>query len=317
MATGDAPSDSGGIGNLGQLHDEAVEIVVVMIELVIMMGAAVIDVVLDGKPEPKQDRRVDLSERRRHNLHRTRKMPADEGNGAFGSGVVEQIALRHDDEIGAGDLILEHLLDRVVVVERVVRGSLRLKRLGIRGDMAVGKRGPVNHGDHAVDRDPAADRGPLEGLHQRFGQGQAGGLDQYVLDLRLARQDLEQDRRERVADERPAVREQLVGEHPEGEEQRIGQPGSDTAAQIVNRLMPRGLRPAWVRRVETDQRSHEVNGKNRYHDKHSFQQTPATAESFQGNFFIFCIFLAQERLSRFLLADIATAPRNCPGAETV
>jgi hypothetical protein len=81
--------------------------------------------------------------------------------------------------------------------------------------------------------------------------------------------------------------------------------------------MPRGLRPAWVRWIKTDQGSHEVNGKNGYHNQHSFEQTAAAAEFSQGNFFIFCIFLAQERLSRFLLADIATAPRSFPGAETV
>ncbi len=50
--------------------------------------------------------------------------------------------------------------------------------------------GAVDHGDHAVDRDAALHRRPLEGLDQRLGQSQAGGLDQDVVDLRRQRQDL-------------------------------------------------------------------------------------------------------------------------------
>ena len=41
--------------------------------------------------------------------------------GARRAGRVHQVALRQDDQIGAGDLVLEHLLDRIVMVERLVR----------------------------------------------------------------------------------------------------------------------------------------------------------------------------------------------------
>ncbi|MNG99295.1 hypothetical protein D3C79_584610 [compost metagenome] len=81
--------------------------------------------------------------------------------------------------------------------------------------------------------------------------------------------------------------------------------------------MPGSLRPTRIGRIETDQRSHKVNGKNCHHDQHSLEQTPPTAEFFQGDFFIFCVFLAQERHSRFLLTDRVTAPRSFPGAKTV
>jgi len=47
---------------------------------------------------------------------------------------IEQIALVEHDEIGAGDLVLEHLLDRIVMVERHVGCPLCRKCRKIGGD---------------------------------------------------------------------------------------------------------------------------------------------------------------------------------------
>ncbi len=127
-------------------------------------------------------------------------MFADDGVGARRAGCVDQVALRQDDEVGAGDLILEHLLDRIVMVERLVRGALRSERIQVGGDLAVGQRRAIDHGDDAVDRHAALHRRPLERLDQRLGQRQAGGLDQDVVDLRRARQDLVERRHEIVGD---------------------------------------------------------------------------------------------------------------------
>ena len=51
----------------------------------------------------------------------------DDRIGAGRAGGVQQIALRQDDQVGAGDLVLEHFLDRIVMVERLVGGALRLQ----------------------------------------------------------------------------------------------------------------------------------------------------------------------------------------------
>ena len=105
----------------------------------------------------------------------------DGGHRPIGAGAVEQVALVEHHQIGAGDLVLEHLLDRIVVIERVVGGALARQRLEIGGDAAFGERRAVDHRDDAVDRHPAPDRGPMEGLHQRLGQREARGLDHDVI----------------------------------------------------------------------------------------------------------------------------------------
>ncbi len=113
---------------------------------------------------------------------------------------VQQIALGQNDEVGAGDLILEHFLDRIVMVERLVGAALCGKRVEVGSDPAFGEGRAVDHGNDAVDRHAAFHGGPLERLHQRLRQSQAGGLDQDVIDLRRARQDLVERRHEIVGD---------------------------------------------------------------------------------------------------------------------
>ena len=85
---------------------------------------------------------------------------------------VEQVALVEHDEIGAGDLVLEHLLDGIVMIEGRVGLTLAGKRLEVGAHLAVGKRRAVDHSNHAVDRDAALDRRPMERLHQRLRQRQ-------------------------------------------------------------------------------------------------------------------------------------------------
>ena len=112
--------------------------------------------------------------------------------------LIEQIALVEHDEIGAGDLILEHLFDRIVMIERVVGLALRRQRIQIERDAAVGQRRAVDHRDHAIHRHAALDRRPMERLDQRLRQRQAGGLDHDVLDPRHHGEDGVQRRHEFV-----------------------------------------------------------------------------------------------------------------------
>ena len=114
--------------------------------------------------------------------------------------VVEQIALVEHDEIGAGDLILEHLFDGIVVIKRIVRRPLRDERLEIGGHLPVGERGAVHHRNHAVHGDATLDRRPMERLHERLRQREARGLDDDVIDLRPQGEDLVERRHELVGD---------------------------------------------------------------------------------------------------------------------
>ncbi len=92
-----------------------------------------------------------------------------------------QIGLVEQDHVGAEDLILEHLLERVVVLDGRVGGALRRECFRIVGEQSLGDGGTVDDRDHAVDRDPRADRRPVEGRDQWLRQGEARGLDQDVL----------------------------------------------------------------------------------------------------------------------------------------
>ena len=186
------------VRDLGQRHHEAVEVVVVVGPFLVVPGAAVLDIVLAAERQPQQGGGIDPSAARHDDLDGAWQHARDGGHGPVGGGGIEQIALVEHDEIRAGDLILEHFLDRIVVLERAVGGALARQRFEIGGDAAVGERWAVHHRDHAVDRHPVADRRPQEGLHQRLGQRQPGGLDHDVIGL--ARQEGVERRDEFVGD---------------------------------------------------------------------------------------------------------------------
>ena len=63
------------------------------------------------------------------------------------------------------------------MVEGPVGFALGLDGVGIAGEEPAGDRGAIDHGDHAVYRDPGADLRPAKGLDQGLGQGEPGSLD--------------------------------------------------------------------------------------------------------------------------------------------
>ena len=183
---GDTRRQGGGVGDLGQRHDEAVEIVVVVLFLGVVAGAAVLDVVLGADAEAEQRGGIDLAVGHGDDLDRPRQRARDAGDRPFDAGGVEQVALVQHHQVGAGELILEHFLDRIVVLERGVGGALAGQRLEVGGDATFRDRRAIDHRHHAIDGDAALDRGPVKGLHQRFRQRETGGLDHDVIDRRHA-----------------------------------------------------------------------------------------------------------------------------------
>ncbi|QTK80220.1 hypothetical protein AT6N2_C2642 [Agrobacterium tumefaciens] len=178
------------IGHGRQIDDEAVEVIMLVVKFAVMVGAAVFNIVFDGKAKADQHGRVDGAIGGHDDLCRLRQMAENMRLGLLQTSNVKKISLCEHDEIGAGDLILENLFDRVIVVERFVIGALGGERLHVVSHLALGKCSPIHHGHHGIDSDPALDGRPLEGLYQRLGQGETRGLDENVLHLRLAAEDL-------------------------------------------------------------------------------------------------------------------------------
>ena len=101
---------------------------------------------------------------------------------AGAGGGVEQVGLVEDDQVGAAELVLEQLLERAVVIER--RDRRRAGRPRARGSAANrparrGRPSTTAMTPSTVTR--VRDLRPVEGLHQRLRQGEAGGLDDDVV----------------------------------------------------------------------------------------------------------------------------------------
>ena len=197
---GDPRRQRGGVGEFGQRHDEAVEVIVIVFLLRIVQRAAVLDVVFYGEAEADQRRRIDLAVGDSDDLHRSRQRAGDGRHRLVEAARVDQVALVQHDEVGAGDLVGEHLLDRIVVVERGIGGALARERCEIGGDAAFGQRRAVHHRDDAVHGDAALDRRPVKRLHQRLRQCETGSFDDDVLDARIARENSVERRHELVGD---------------------------------------------------------------------------------------------------------------------
>src|SRR5215471_1542296 len=181
--------EHGWIGNLGQWHNEAIEIVVVMLRFLIMERAAVRDVILGAYSKAEQGGGIDLAVRNGNDLDRARHSASHGCQRPVERGGIEEIALVKHHEIGASDLVFEDFLHWIIVIERWIGGALTRKRFLVPGNPPLRYGCAVDHRHHAIDRDPAADCRPVERLDQRLGQRQAGSFDHDVLYGWLAGED--------------------------------------------------------------------------------------------------------------------------------
>ena len=97
-------------------------------------------------------------------------------------GVRHQVGLVEDHEVGAEELVLVDLLQRIVVVERLSSARCAARRLPDR--RRSGRRRRPRRRPPRRRRRPSrasAICGQLNALHQRLGQGEARGLDDDVL----------------------------------------------------------------------------------------------------------------------------------------
>ena len=114
-------------------------------------------------------------------LHRARHDGSDVALQPLVGLGVDQIGLVQHDQVGGHELVLVDLGQRVVVIDRRIELALAGDGLRVVGEAAGGHGRRIDHGDHAVHRQPRADGRPVEGLHQRLRQREPGGLDEDVL----------------------------------------------------------------------------------------------------------------------------------------
>ena len=106
---------------------------------------------------PSRRRAIDAALRRAQHLHAARRARrASVSNTLASSASLEQIRLVEDDEIGAGKLVLENFLKRIVVVDGLRLRALLRDGFEIVGETPSATARSVDDGDNAIHRQPAS-----------------------------------------------------------------------------------------------------------------------------------------------------------------
>ena len=177
-----------GIVDCTGLKDGAVEIVVIVPGRPVMARGPRGKIVFGRRVEAEQDRGVDLALAGGHDFDRARDARRDVPGDAALFVQIDEIGLVEDDEIGAQQLILEHLVERIIVGDRRIGGALARQSSRIVGEAPVRHRLAIDNRDHAIDGQARANGWPIEGLHQGLWQGEAGGFDDDVVGERIERE---------------------------------------------------------------------------------------------------------------------------------
>ena len=116
-----------------------------------------------------------------HDLHAVAGLFAQPCDQMVGFCLFQQVGLVHDNQVGAGDLVVIQLRQGRFMVEHLVGLALGIDGSRVMGEKPLGHGLAVNHRHHAIDGDAGADLGPVEGAHQGLRQGQPRGLDHDVV----------------------------------------------------------------------------------------------------------------------------------------
>ena len=140
-------SSAGGSAYRPELGDEADELVVpVLALLLVVVRPAAVDRALHRAVDAEHDARIERAAHRRHHL-RLRPQPLVElGADLPEQARVELVDLVEHDHVGAGQLVLEQLLQRLLMgtTDRV-GGALRPHRVRIVGEAPVRHRRRIDH----------------------------------------------------------------------------------------------------------------------------------------------------------------------------
>ena len=170
-----------------ELDHHRIELLVIVLVflavLIVVVAVAQMDALFRRSADAKQQVEIELAVLCLHHLDLQRQFRTHQGFDPYAGGGIDKVGLGQHDQIGGQQLVLEQRVQRRFMVQIGVGTALRIHCLRVGGELASGGGGHVDDGDDRVHRARIANLGPVEGLHQRFGQGQSGSLDQDVVDL--------------------------------------------------------------------------------------------------------------------------------------
>ena len=169
-----------GLGDFRQWDDEGIKIVMFVVPLGVVDRWTVGEIILGRRAKTQDHGWIDGALTRIDQLHRPRSGGSDLLSELRQIAVVQKIGLVEDDEIGGVELILIQLSQWAVVFERGIVGPLVGDRVRIVGEAPGGDRRAVDDRDDAVNRHPRSYGRPIEGLDERFRQGQPRSFDNHM-----------------------------------------------------------------------------------------------------------------------------------------
>ena len=164
-----------------QADVEARELVVLVVAAVVVVRGPRIEIALCRRSEADQHLGRQRGMARAHHADAGAQLLAHPRLDLRPVAIGQKVRLVDHHQVGRRQLLLEQLLERGLVVERLIGQALRRQRVRIGREQAIAHRRGIDHRDHAVDRDPGADLRPVERLDQGLGQGEARGLDHDVV----------------------------------------------------------------------------------------------------------------------------------------
>ena len=181
-----------------QFHVERGEFVVIVVFMAfqVMVGLAALDMQLGLAVQTQQYVERQFAAMGFDDFHRRRQLFRHLRTYRSQGGGVEQVGLVENDQVGAGQLVGEQLVQWRFVVQIGVELALCIDLIREGGEGAGGHGRAVDHSDHGIHRAGIADFRPVEGLYQRLGQGQAGGFNEDMVQLAATRHQLAHHREE-------------------------------------------------------------------------------------------------------------------------
>ena len=183
---GDLFCEGGWIGDFGAFYHEGFKfimavfmfvVVVVVIIVVVVMVVMVVDlvtgieVVFGTDALAEEDVNGQCTHGGFDHLHAIAGFGFEFGDEGCALVRVEQIGFVHNDHVGAGDLVFEQFGQRCFMVEVFIHGALGVDCGHIVGEAAFCDGFAIDDSDNAIYGDAGADFGPVEGAHERLGQG--------------------------------------------------------------------------------------------------------------------------------------------------
>ncbi|RMQ95667.1 hypothetical protein ALP94_05660 [Pseudomonas savastanoi pv. glycinea] len=187
-----------GLRKLDRNGVERVMVVVIMIIafVVIVMGLAAIDMLLGFSTQTQQDIDRQTTAAGFDDLDRRRQLFGDFSAHRSQTGRVDHVGLVEDDQIGAGQLIGEQLMQWRFMIQVRIKLALSIDLIRECSKCTCKYCRAVDDGNHRIDGAGVTNFWPLEGLYQWFWQGQTRCFDEDVIQIATTRNQFTHDREE-------------------------------------------------------------------------------------------------------------------------